>query len=208
MLKCIAMAVGPYSSAPGVTRPIVRVRRVTRARAAGDGLYRSWEMACSTRARVEGRTFGRSLITRDTVWWDTPARRATSKMLAARPLPGSTPAGSLLISHRLGSGDEGGQRVGGQLLGRQGVEDPAVLHDEHPVADPEHLLELGGDEHDGQPVVGELADEVLHLDLGADVDAARRLVEDQHARRQRQQPGEEHLLLVAAGERARRAVEV
>ena len=64
--------------------PRVRVRRVTSARAAGDGTYRSCLMACSTRARVAGRTFGRSLSTRDTVWCDTPASRATSKIVAAR----------------------------------------------------------------------------------------------------------------------------
>ena len=37
-LKCIAIEVGPKSAVPGVIRPIVRVRFVTRARAAGDGL--------------------------------------------------------------------------------------------------------------------------------------------------------------------------
>lgn len=46
-------------------------------------------MASSTRCRVAGRTDGCSLITRDTVWWDTPASRATSKMFADRALPSS-----------------------------------------------------------------------------------------------------------------------
>jgi len=32
---------------------------------------------------VAGRTLGRSFSTRETVWWDTPARRATSKIVAA-----------------------------------------------------------------------------------------------------------------------------
>ena len=41
-----------------MTRPIVRVRRVTSARAAGDGLYCSCAMAFCTRARVAGRTLG------------------------------------------------------------------------------------------------------------------------------------------------------
>ena len=35
-------------------------------------------MACSTRALVAGRMLGEPLITRETVWWLTPASRATS----------------------------------------------------------------------------------------------------------------------------------
>ena len=62
------------------------MRRVTSARAAGDGTYRSCLIACSTLARVAGRTFGRSLSTRETVWCDTPASRATSKIVATRAL--------------------------------------------------------------------------------------------------------------------------
>ena len=91
---------------------MVRVRRVTRARAAGDGLYCSWAMACSTRARVAGRTLGRSLMTRETVWWETPARRATSKMFAVRPAarPCRRPGCASLIE-LVRSGHERGQRV-------------------------------------------------------------------------------------------------
>ena len=37
-------------------------------------------MASSTLRRVEGLTLGRPLITRDTVWYETPAARATSLM--------------------------------------------------------------------------------------------------------------------------------
>ena len=37
-------------------------------------------MACSTFARVASATLGEWLITRDTVWWLTPASFATSKM--------------------------------------------------------------------------------------------------------------------------------
>ena len=51
-----------------------------------------------------------------------------------------------------------------------------------PVAQPQHLLELGRDEQHGHAVVAERAHEPLHLGLGADVDAARRLVEDQQPR--------------------------
>ena len=60
---------------------------------------------------------------------------------------------------------------------------------------------------DGVAGGGELVDEGVDLGLGADVDAARRLVEDQD-RAARRQPLRQHdLLLVAAGERRRRRVE-
>ena len=50
--------------------------------------------------------------------------------------------------------------------------------------------------------VGELAHQLVDLVLGADVDAAGRLVEDDHARLHRQPARQHDLLLVAAGERA------
>ncbi len=48
------------------------------------------------------------------------------------------------------------------------------------------------------PAIGEAAHQRVDLALGADVDAARGLVEDHHARLHRQPLGEHHLLLVAA----------
>src|SRR5271169_5240297 len=46
-------------------------------------------MAASTLSLVGGRTFGWLFRTRDTVWWETPASRATSAMTGGRPrLPG------------------------------------------------------------------------------------------------------------------------
>jgi hypothetical protein len=41
-------------------------------------------MAASTLSRVDGLTLGWSLITRETVWYDTPAAVATSLMLTER----------------------------------------------------------------------------------------------------------------------------
>ena len=48
---------------------------------------------------------------------------------------------------------------------------------------------------------GQLADQRVDLRLGADVDAAGRLVEEQHARLRQQALGERDLLLVAARQR-------
>jgi hypothetical protein len=45
---------------------------------------------------------------------------------------------------------------------------------------------------------GQFADDAVDLELGADIDAACRLVEDQHARADLQPFGQHDLLLVAA----------
>ena len=74
-------------------------------------------------------------------------------------------------------------------------------HDEDAVGEAEHLLELGRDQDHAAAVGGELGQEVVDRALGADVDAARRLVGDQHVRLAEQRPREQHLLLVAARER-------
>ena len=74
---------GPYWVLDAERMPIVRERLVTSARAARLGLYCSCSMTSSTRCLVSGRMLGWSFSTRDTVWCETPARRATSRMLGA-----------------------------------------------------------------------------------------------------------------------------
>ena len=54
------------------------------------------------------------------------------------------------------------------------------------------------------PRAGQLAHQPVDLRLRADVDALRRLVEDDHRRLGRQPPRQRDLLLVAAGEVADR----
>ena len=87
--------------------------------------------------------------------------------------------------------------VGGGL-----VDHPALADDEDPVGEAEHLLDLAGDDHDGDAAVGEGADELVDLAAGADVDAAGGLVEQQHPAVAQQPAGEHDLLLVAAGQGA------
>ena len=53
-----------------------------------------------------------------------------------------------------------------------------------------------------RPFGREVADDLVDLGLGADVDALGRLVEHQHLRLRRQPAGQQHLLLVAARQRA------
>ena len=47
-------------------------------------------MAASTFSLVAGRTLGCELSTRETVWWETPASRATSAITGGRS---ASPAG-------------------------------------------------------------------------------------------------------------------
>ena len=65
-----------------------------------------------------------------------------------------------------------------------------------------HFLEFGGNHQHAEPLVGELLDEALDLGLRADVDAARRFVEDQQFRVHREPARQQHLLLIAARELA------
>ena len=76
----------------------------------------------------------------------------------------------------------------------------AIPEDRHPVAGPEHLLNLGGDEHDALSLAGQLDNQLLNFGLGPDVDAPGGLVQDQEVGVGGQPPGQDGLLLVAAGE--------
>ena len=85
------------------------------------------------------------------------------------------------------------------------VDDLALADDEDPVGETEHLLDLAGDDHDGDAAVGQRTDQLVDLGAGADVDAAGGLVEQQHPAVAQQPPGQHDLLLVAAGQGAHRA---
>ena len=73
-----------------------------------------------------------------------------------------------------------------------------LVHDQHAVGHAEHLGQLAGDHQHGQPLAGQLAHQPVHLGLGADVDAAGRLVDDQQLRLGGEPLREHDLLLVAA----------
>ena len=80
--------------------------------------------------------------------------------------------------------------------------DAAAAKDQDAIGHRHHLLGIVADQDDGDPLGRQMRDDAVDLRLGADVDAARRLVEDEDARRRDQPFGQQHLLLVAAGERA------
>ena len=81
--------------------------------------------------------------------------------------------------------------------------DPALPHDQHAVAHREHLGQVGGDHHDRHALPREIAEQRVDLGLCADVDAARRLVDDQELRLCRQPLGDDDALLVAAAQEGR-----
>ena len=80
--------------------------------------------------------------------------------------------------------------------------DAAVAQHEHAVGDVDELGQVARIEEDGVALGGEVAHQLENLALGADIDAAGRIVEQQDARLGQQHLAEDHLLLVAAGERA------
>src|SRR5215831_3003164 len=82
--------------------------------------------------------------------------------------------------------------------------DAALPHRQHAVAEAGELAEIAGIEQRGAAAGDEIANELVDLHLGGDVDPLRRLVEQQHGDAPRQPFRQDHLLLIAAGERAGR----
>ena len=85
--------------------------------------------------------------------------------------------------------------VGGDL-----ADDAAVGEDQQPVGDGQDLLELGGGDDDGGALLGEPDERGEHLGLGADVDPAGGLVDEEDVGPVAGPLGQQQLLLVAAGE--------
>ena len=96
-----------------------------------------------------------------------------------------------------------------QRSGRYGLAQLSAVHDRDPIAQAEQLGKIAADHQDrfrrapGR-VGDELVDQPVDLRLAADVDAARRLVEQQHVDVVVEQPRDRDFLLVAAGELRRR----
>ena len=83
-----------------------------------------------------------------------------------------------------------------------------TAHHEDAVAHAQHLGQVAGDHDDRAAGGGDGVDELVDLDAGADVDAAGRLVQQQHAGAREHPAPEDDLLLVAARQVADRLVDV
>ena len=71
----------------------------------------------------------------------------------------------------------------------------------HPRAEVQEFLDLAGQEHDGIALGGKITQIAIQVELGADIDAARRIVQHQHSRFFGKRAGNQHFLLVAARQR-------
>src|SRR5260370_40368124 len=76
----------------------------------------------------------------------------------------------------------------------------ALVHDRDAITDPDDLLHVAGDHQYRDAPVSEAPQHIVDLLFGPDVDAARRLVKDQHFWPHREPFGEDDLLLIAAGQ--------
>ena len=94
-----------------------------------------------------------------------------------------------------------------QLIALEAGRDAPFAHHQHPVGEPEDLRQLRRDHDDPATFRGQRLDQVVDLGLGADVDAARRLVEEQDLRARHDPAADDRLLLVAAAEVADRPVD-
>src|SRR5919205_498363 len=88
--------------------------------------------------------------------------------------------GILLVVPRLrtlAAGDHVHQVLLGKLFAREHPRDATVPEHDDPVGALHYLLGFRVDHNHPEAVLGELGDQALHLRLGTDVDALRRLVE-------------------------------
>ncbi len=83
----------------------------------------------------------------------------------------------------------------------------AVVEDEHAIAAADQFVVIRRVEQDRRARFGEVPQQLVEFLLGADVDAACRIVEQNDPRPAHQPLGDDDLLLVAARERADRNVE-
>ena len=96
--------------------------------------------------------------------------------------------------------------AGHDLFGRRGarVNSPVMssfMQNEHAIGQSQHFRQFRRDQHNRQSALCQLINLRVDFLLGADIDAARRLVEKQHARIGQQPFRQHNLLLVAARQR-------
>src|SRR5260370_15389598 len=79
--------------------------------------------------------------------------------------------------------------------------DAPFVHHQNAIGHREHLVQFARNHDDGHSFAVQLRDHAMHLARRSDIDAASRLIEDQHPRFGCQPFGDNDLLLVAAGKR-------
>ena len=90
-----------------------------------------------------------------------------------------------------------------RLAARQFARDPPLPHHDDPVRHAEHFRQFRRNHHDRAAAFGQLIDHVIDFVLRADVDAARRFVEDHDLQIRLGEPARQNrLLLIAARKKA------
>ena len=98
--------------------------------------------------------------------------------------------------------------MSGQGLAGEFAHNPPLGHDKHAIAEIGELFRFGGYDENRHAAAGESADKPMDFGAGADVDAARGLVQNQHLRLRLQPSSDDDLLLVAAAQLADRRLYV
>src|SRR5271165_2601131 len=120
-----------------------------------------------------------------------------SFQIAAARRPRATSAASLNSVFLIGHGQDA---VLIELGPRDLADHPALREHDDAVGDGDQLRQFGRDEEDASAFRGQSPQEIVDFRLGADVDAARRLVAEEDLRTAEEPLGDDDLLLVAAGE--------
>src|SRR5690606_36615019 len=128
------------------------------------------------RAAVSSFILVMSIRSLDAVWWFSTG---------LRPIP--HPLDRRQLHHSLSRGFACRQRPGDSLAG----------HHDDPVRQGQQFIQVRRDENHREPLRDQAADQPADLGLGADVDPARRLIQNQHRGLRVDPPGQQHLLLVA-----------
>ena len=76
----------------------------------------------------------------------------------------------------------------------------ALAYHQDAITDAEHFRQFGTDHDDGHAPRGQLINELMHFNLRADIDATRRLIQDQHLWVRFQPLADHHFLLIPTGE--------
>src|ERR1041384_3073551 len=81
---------------------------------------------------------------------------------------------------------------------------PPPMHDQDPLRQREHFVQVGGVDDHRHAVPGGGAEPLVHLDGGADIQPPGGILRHQHGGPPPEGPGEKHLLLVSARQRSRK----
>ena len=159
--------------------------------------------SCTAKASGEASTSSRKLV-------DLAVRRDAARDSLAVPLGTGDGArrkdpGSRSLARELGDVAVG--RRENEILRRADLHDAPVLHDGDAIGEPDRLVEIVGDEHDGllqhrlQP-----EELVLHLTPDQGIERGKRLVEKPDVRVGGERTGDADTLLLSAGELVRQIV--